>query len=333
MKESFPTVACIGSLSQDIFFPLEKMEVLHTEDDLLSQEKIAFEFGAKIRAQDRFEAPGGCATNVSQGLARLGVSAALFSCVGEDMLGKHILALLTQEGVETSFVNTFPGKRTDISFILVEKKSGERTIFYNRDANEHLFLEEHELSSFPVLFVTGFYGNAKEKNAQTILRVAQQTKASIAYNPSQSNIARDPELVKSVVQQASLLFVNKDEAREILLRSFRIPPPESEEEMLHLLLQQGPERVVLTDGPRGAWALHQGEQTGVFLPSHALKDAKDMTGAGDAFTAGFLAAYLQKKTLQEALLWGRENARSVVRFYGARDGLLRRKEMEDLLSS
>ena len=44
--------------------------------------------------------PGGFATNVATGLARLGVGTAIFSSVGDDGHGRHIRRFLSAEGVD-----------------------------------------------------------------------------------------------------------------------------------------------------------------------------------------------------------------------------------------
>ncbi len=69
-RSKYPEVICIGSVSQDIFFPTSEGIVIETPEDITAKQKIAFELGGKYKVQDRYEAVGGVAANVSQGLAR-----------------------------------------------------------------------------------------------------------------------------------------------------------------------------------------------------------------------------------------------------------------------
>jgi sugar/nucleoside kinase (ribokinase family) len=59
--------------------------------------------------------------------------------------------------------------------------------------------------------------------------------------------------------------------------------------------------VVVKDGPRGAYALEHGRA----LHASALPvKVVDTTGAGDAFTAGFIRAWLDGRPTEECLCWG-----------------------------
>ena len=91
----------------------------------------------------------------------------------------------------------------------------------------------------------------------------------------------------------------------------------------------GIEIVVITDGVRGAWGF-DGNQ--ILHVDALVKKAVDTTGAGDAFTGGFLAAHLKDKSLEEALKWGIINSSNSVTEYGGQKGLLNQEEIEKLLS-
>jgi 5-dehydro-2-deoxygluconokinase len=60
--------------------------------------------------------PGGFASNVATGLARLGVRTAVFSGVGDDGHGRHIRRFLEREGVDCGWLATDPTLRTALAF-------------------------------------------------------------------------------------------------------------------------------------------------------------------------------------------------------------------------
>ena len=59
----------------------------------------------------------------------------------------------------------------------------------------------------------------------------------------------------------------------------------------------------------------------------------EKTGAGDAYTAGFLAATLNNQPIEEAMHWGALDSASVIQKTGAEDGLLTKLELEEKLKS
>ena len=211
-------VLCVGSTSQDIFFPTDEYTTIETPEDLTAKEKVLFEVGGKFRVKDRYEAVGGVATNVSIGLARQGIRSACLTSIGDDPIGSWCLSELEKNGVDTSFVTRQPDTKTDLSAIVVLMKSGERIIFHNRDANEKLRVQKEDLSRSEWVFVSALNGAWRE-NLTTVLSCVRANGISLVLNPGQHNLREDPGLILSTLRNTTLLCLNKDEATELLLAS------------------------------------------------------------------------------------------------------------------
>lgn len=315
-------VICIGSTSKDIFFPTGEGIILETPEDITAKEKVAFELGGKYRVDDRYEAVGGVAANVSRGLARLGHRAACYSKVGEDELGRWIIGELEKDDVATDLLFVDPNVKTDLSAIIVLTQNGERTIFHNRDANERLEISAERLKDTRWLFVSALNGDWRG-NLGKILAAKETSGWSLALNPGQHNIRDDAALLFRTLAQTNLLLLNKDEAIELLLHAPQRPGAgeiDDERYLVTALHAAGARVVALTDGKRGAWAY---DGTAFWhCPIHTLHPVVDSTGAGDAFGAGFFGAWLAGRPLEDALRFGMANSGSVVGFYGAGEGLL-----------
>ena len=94
----------------------------------------------------------------------------------------------------------------------------------------------------------------------------------------------------------------------------------------------GPEIVVITDGPRGAYAYDGNDM--YFIKSYPdPKPPYSRTGAGDAFSSTVLSAMILGKTLPEALAWGGVNSMAVVQQVGAHTGLLSREKLEEYIKN
>lgn len=319
---SMQRVICIGSASQDIFFPTQEGTLLATPEDITAQVKVAFEVGGKFRAAKRYESIGGVAANVALGLAQLSLEASCYSHVGGDELGLWIKRTLEQGGVKTDLLERDPAVRSDLSAIIVLQQTGDRLIFHNRDANERLVVQAPRLADGDWLYVSALNGAWRE-NLATILAACRQDAKLLALNPGQHNLKDDPALMLQCLREVDALFLNKDEAIELCLANALETDAQrlnDERLLIQLLHQQGPRVVAMTDGKRGAWttdgkAVWQAQS----YEPHGLVDT---TGAGDAFGSGFFGAYLKGLALETCLKYGIINAGSVTGYYGAVRGLL-----------
>lgn len=319
-KPAVPAVICVGSCSQDIFFPSDEYTVFETPEDITSKSKAAFEIGGKFRVPDRYEAIGGVAANVSIGLARLGIRSGCYTHIGQDAIGDWAMDTLASESVSTEYVDREAGIKTDLSAIVVLMKSGDRIIFHNRDANERLVVDAKRLAGAEWIFMSSLNG-AWQKNVASITEYLDASGAKFALNPGQHNLKEDPALILSLVARADVLMLNKDEAIELLIHEAGIDQNRLDDEryLLETLIGKGARAISLTDGVRGAWATDGVEF--LYAPIHSLGPVVDSTGAGDAFASGFLASRMHAEPLALSLSTGILNSGGVVAHYGAIEGL------------
>lgn len=323
-------VLCIGSISVDLFFPTDEGVIIETPEDIVSQKKLAFELGGKVLAPELHTAVGGVAANVSQGLAKIGIEAASYSCVGKDSNGEFCLGALEKNGVHTKYVKVLPEAKTDLSAIIVLVPSGERTIIHNRDANKKLIVHAKDLTT-PWVFMSALNGEW-QKNIETILHAQKYSSGKgfkLALNPGQHNIKEDSGLILQVIRVTDFLVLNKDEAIELVLYKNPDCEPSSLENEVYLLKtlhQAGAKIVALTDGIRGAWVYNGSDFW--FLQTPPTAKVVDTTGAGDAFTSGFFGALLLEKSIDECLRFGMANSQAVIQDYGGSAMLRTRTELE-----
>jgi len=102
--------------------------------------------------------------------------------------------------------------------------------------------------------------------------------------------------------------------------------------LLEEMKKLGPKIVVITDGPKGAYA-YDGSDILFIKPYPDPKPPYERTGAGDAFSSTTTVALALGKSLSEALQWGGINSMSVVQEIGAQRGLLTREKLEEYLKN
>jgi ribokinase len=332
MKKINQKVVCIGSMGKDIFFPVSSASVIKDDDNLIQNKQLCFGYGAKVHVEDRFTALGGCACNVSIGLSRLGIDVSALGNIGGDFDKDWIVSEMIREGVDVTSVQTIEKAKTDLSIIIVDTHTGERTIFVNRDVGEQLIINSDDIVEFDWCFVGSLYGNNIENNMRVVHDAITNSGMQLVYNPGGKNIDQDEEIVLDLIHHASLLFVNKEEAQKIVSKFdllYNEKELQSEKYLMSILkkhMQAEVAKVVLTDGLRGAWG-YDGQE--IYHTNTIDKSVQDTTGAGDAFASGFFAATLHNLSMEQRMQWGSINGDSVVDYYGAQKGLKKRDTIEE----
>ena len=74
--------------------------------------------------------PGGTTSNSAVALAKLGASVSFAGMVGDDEHGVRLREELQAAGVNTDWLETRPGERTDSTYIIVSEEPRDRTIFW-----------------------------------------------------------------------------------------------------------------------------------------------------------------------------------------------------------
>ena len=281
----------IGSITKDIFIVSERGKIFKTPKDKLAPVWLGFELGEKIAVAEVVENIGGVATGLSIGTKRLGLKSA--------PLG--------------------PTKAA-VSVIVVDQKTGERVIFYEKSSGAiDLGVLKRVKSKW--LSVSSLTGNWS-RQAQDILAYIKKNNAKLIIAPSTSMLRDGYKNLKKLLKKAEIIFINRNEAVEIAFnKGIRTSNARNLIKVLHKL---GPKVVCLTDGTKGAYC-SDGKKT-YYLPIKKVRTV-DVTGAGDAFASGFLGFFLKGAPVRKSLKAGIINSASVVQYIGTTKGLLIKKEL------
>jgi sugar/nucleoside kinase (ribokinase family) len=255
--------------------------------------------------------PGGSAGNVAAWLGRLGVDTVFCGRVGADAVDRHVLAL-ADCGVEAHLAGD--PVRTTATIVLQLDRQGERTMFVDRGANSGLVPDDVPGSAWDGvswLHLTGytFFDPATRPVAAELLAEAQRRGVRTSVDPSSIaflRVVRADDFL-GWVDGVDVLLPNLDEAR--LLTGSAGPQVD-----LDALAARFP-HVVVTLGSMGAAYLGGEHRAQVTAPR---VEVVDTTGAGDAFTAGFLAHWIDGATAEQALDAGRAAAEQCIAVLGAR---------------
>jgi sugar/nucleoside kinase (ribokinase family) len=320
-------VVTIGSAIKDIMFYSDEISILKNKKDLLRQNLIAVEYGAKIEIDKVFVNYGGGALNVAVGLKRFGFKVAPLIRVGKDWVGQEIYYFIKDKKIDSSLVQVDHEHPTGFSVILTAAQDKEHTIFTHKGASCFLRVP----ANFKQTKTDWFYVSALsidhwekefEKIVEYVVRPSVDTK--IMWNPGSRQL-KDYRQVRAFLPQVEVLLVNKDEAIELALNLFGRKINKAKINQTRYLLDSlkvtGVKNVIITAGSRGAYGLDRDFH--YYYRKAEAKKIVDTVGAGDAFGSGFLAGYLLYHDFAKALHLGIKNSAGVLSEIGAQNGLLK----------
>ncbi|MBX4206601.1 carbohydrate kinase family protein [Candidatus Parcubacteria bacterium] len=313
----------IGETDTDVFIRLEDESgaQLSGMPDALDY-RMSLPFAAKIPYESATIISGvGNAPNAAVSAARLGLRSALFAHVGDDEGGRNTIESLKEHGVDTSLVTPEAGKKTSHSYILWYKQ--DRTILRR---HENFSYTLPDLGSPKWAYFSAMGSKADDFYNHFADYIEQHPQVKFAFQPGGNEIGLGTRLGR-FYKRCDIFFSNVEEAGQILgIQTLGIS------ELLKRVQALGPKIVVITDGPRGAYAF-DGTNTYPQLPYPDPKPPFERTGAGDAFASTVVAALALGQDLPTALQWGAVNSMSVVQQVGAQKGLLTREKIEEYLKS
>ena len=307
---------CVGDVTLDIFLHIEKESEFVKFD--ASSNLLSFLSGSKIMADKVSYLPGGNANNVAVGTKRLGINSEIIAETGSDEFSDILIHHLKNANVNISHLYQNPSASATFSVNLFY--INEKIIFIHHVIREHnLDLENLNPKN---IFLTSV-GENWESLYQKTLSLKKTTNAKLFFNPGSHQLIKGAESFKDVLTLTDILFVNKEEAEKILFDKIN---NSQINDLLNGIKKTGVKNVCITDGARGAYFLDEKDN---FYSQDAISSKIiNKTGAGDAFTSGFLGAYLKSNDIKTCLKWGSLNSKSVMEKVGAQTGLLQLEQME-----
>lgn len=319
----------IGGATKDLSLFTAEGVLLDNSRDLLRQELIAFEQGAKIGVDRVWESFGGGAANTAVNLAHLGFKVATICEVGRDFVGQEIIDNLKRKKVITNLVGRLEGDFSGMSLILITP-NGERVIFAARGANKRLDLNNNRkraLAKSSNVYLTSLSGAWY----QDLREIFTAVTGKIFWNPGSSQLKAGLRKLAPFLKRTTALMLNRDEALELLLTDKRYQNQtkkqlQKPEFLLKALKEYGPEVVVVTDGRNGAYFMDDNQIH--YQPINKDRKIVDATGIGDAYNSTWAATWLLNNyDLKKSARLASRQAAAKISHHGAQNGLKTLKEL------
>lgn len=304
-------VITIGSATRDIFLLSREFSIIKSKSSPTGLIECV-PFGGKVEIEQAIYTTGGGGTNAAATFASLGFKTAVITRVGTDSSGRDIIYELERLNIKTSFVKNLAGGATGLG-VQLTAKDGERTILVHRGIANNFGASDIPWNKLKArwIYITSLGGNLKL--VQKIIRFAKEKNIDVAFNPGSSELSFGFKAFSSLLTNLTIINLNLEEARALTKKHSC-----SGAELCEYIAKPNL-IVIITDGPRGAYA-HKNGQTFFVRPSNEKGISR--TGAGDAFGSALVAAIMDKRSLEEALQIGVANAESVIKSYGAKIGII-----------
>ena len=252
---------------------------------------------------------GGVARNIAEGLTRLAVSTSLHSVVGDDFAGAQVLALCQSAGMCCRHIKSVTAAATPV-YVSMNNDNGDLLhAVSDMSLIESWNLQQQTIDAIEHAAYCVIDANLPQVMISDIAAVSTRTKL-VAEAVSASKCKR----LGAVLPSLYMLRANLTEATVLAGLDKHISANETGRRLLEL----GPRKVLLSQGESGALLFENGAH-GVTVQRAPAEQTNvvSVNGAGDALTAGFLAAIIHGEDSATALQWGVTAARLSLECFGA----------------
>lgn len=297
-------VVCAGILVADIFS--SPIDSLPPAGGLKLMEKYVL-------------SAGGCATNTAAVLRRLGRKVKVVGKVGNDLFGDFVLRDLERLGIGASAIARSQSHPTSCTFI-INVPGQDRRYIHCLGANSDFSLVDIDTATSDgarILYVGGYLAMPafRPDHLVQLFREAKKcgliTALDVVIPAGYAVSIKD---IQDVLPYTDVFLPNRDEARALTGQNDPM-------DQANVLARLNPKcTVVITQGKAGTLVRREDQvmHAGVYQV-----DSVDESGAGDAFSAGFLVGVLENWSLEDSLRFASAEGASCTRALGCRDGVFR----------
>ncbi|MFX1487549.1 MAG: carbohydrate kinase family protein [Promethearchaeota archaeon] len=307
MTEIFDVI-CIGAALVDMIAQVER----HPESD------------DEVFVSDLKILSGGAAANTAYACAKIGLKSVFIGKLGKnDTMGLKIINDFNNVHVNTNFIKYSEEYGTGTAYIALNKE-GDRRIYAHSGAANYLSKDdiiEGELMPTKILFLSSL------KNLQPFIEASKIGKSNmipVILNPGMLIVEQGFSLIKELLKNVDVLIMSEREFRILLNIEGEKLTLDIVKANSQILFDLEIKSLIITIGQKGAF-LATANTSNLISPFN-VENVVDTTGAGDAFSAGFIYGFIQNPSFEfEDLCYnvkiGNLLASKCIQKLGARNGI------------
>ena len=296
--------------------------------DLYSQ-NIGADF-VDIKGFDAFV--GGSPLNIATGCARLGLSAALLTGVGEDKVGDFILNFLEKEGVGIQYIPKIRGARSSAVVLGIQPPDKFPLVYYRDNCADSQITVDHvihaKVHEARMIEISATAMNVEPSRSAVFFALEEAHKANVTtlldidFRADQWSDIRSfgimvraalPKVKIAIGTEEEILAAMLQDSSQVHIEHQQISAPKITghiDEAIKGIMALGVEVLVVKRGGKGV-TIYDNKGNVTDVPGFPVEPL-NVLGAGDAFASGFIYGYLQGWDLYKSCRMGNASGAQVV---------------------
>lgn len=296
----------VGGISIDLYF---KGDTLTFKDD-----RFQLAIGGKYLVDEFHVGIGGGGANVAIGAKKNGLHTAVLGIIGNNIFKKIILAKLVENDVSYSLCS-YEDNFYNVSMLLLSP-NGERSIVHYTTPRQHILGDSNDLRGITktkMIFLGSLSSVSLEERVE-LLQFYREKGVKTILNLNVQDCRRPLTQLMKLFSKTDVLIINGHEFSEIVKAPYK--DIHFKDHVVQWYIPSLADTlVVVTEGEKGSYAYIK---DAVFhQPAEHITKIIDTTGAGDGFTAAFIAEYYKSGNIVRALEKGSHYAAKILMKIGA----------------
>lgn len=267
---------------------------------------------------------GGCALSSAVDMSKIGLDTAVVGKIGDDGFGSYLTGVLKDADVETKGIAIGKGSKTSASVVVVGNDS-ERSFIHCFGANGEFTYEDIDfdfVKQYRIAFFTGvnLMASLDGKPLGRAVKKAKELGLITIMDTAWDASGRWMELVEDALPYLDYFIPSYDEA-------VLISGKENPSDIADVFMSYGVKNVAVKLGKDGCY-IKGNDCCEYTIPTFLNIKAVETTGAGDAFSSGFITGIIKGWPLSKCGLFANAVGTFSVSQIGASTGI---KSMEETI--
>ncbi len=314
MEKDFDVI-CIGAALIDIVAKIERHPI---EDDEI--------FVPNLQIMS-----GGAAANTAYACKLIGLKTAFIGKIGyKDEFGNKIIKDFEEISLNTTLIKYSREQATGLAYVAIDRSGDRRIYAYSGAAN---LLSSNDINSEEILKAKIIFLSSLQNLAPFVkaAKIAKEHKIPIILNPGMLVIEQGYSKIQGLLSDIDILIISERE----FLYLFQVVDNKLKRHLINekvsSLFKLGIRIIIITTGKKGAWLINS--KRAELIEPIKVEKIIDTTGAGDAFSAGFIYGFNKNlsfnfEDLKINVKIGNYIAGSCIQELGARSGIPTEDEID-----